>query len=105
MTLAWILAVLLILSLLVGLISWARGDEYGGKLIWSGKKHIVKKRIFSHYKSNVQVHGIKTKNPNDLNRVGIKITEFYSSKHISLTTEQANELIEELNFAIKTTNT
>ena len=105
MSLAWILAALLILSLLVGLISWARGDEYGGKLIWSGKKHIVKKGIFSNYNSNIQVHGIKTKNSSDLNRVGIKITVFYSSEQISLTTEQANDLIEELNFAIKTTNT
>ena len=85
-----------------------RGKMLGGKIVWSGKYHLIDEHKFSGSKSHVQVHAIETK-PNEAPKVGIELRHkaytAFSVQPISLTLEQASEISEELKQAIENART
>lgn len=93
----------------MGFSKFGRGKMLGGKIIWSGKEHLLEESKFSGMKSLIQVHGVESKKPCSENKVGIEFRSrsymHFSTHPISLSTEQAKELIEELNSAISKVST
>ena len=93
----------------MGFSKYGRGKMLGGKIIWSGKEHQIEESKFSGMKSFVQVHGIEGRKVSDENKIGIELRSrsymHFSTQPISLTTEQAKELIKELDNAINKVST
>lgn len=93
----------------MGFSKYGRGKMLGGRIIWSGKEHLLEESKFTGMKSFIQVHGIEGKKPNREDKVGIELRSksymHFSNQPVSITPDQARELIEELRSAIDRINT
>jgi len=87
---------------------YGRGKALGGKIVWSGKEHLLDESSVGT-KFIVQVHGVETKDQLQKNKVGIELRSksftHLSIRPVSLSIDQATELSEELNNAIKQVDT